>query len=154
VLGKKRKGTGGGGDGGGSGDGGGDLGGGDTGGGSTGPAPPPVITATDVATTLAQFMPFAQTYQFRRGTWSVPQTAPALVHAREMVLPEHLADAVRQAVTSGSGGDMSEVAGLLRELVGVSATAPAAQAERLKRVLDSKARQARLRPPARGGPFG
>jgi len=41
---------------------------------------------------------------YERGSWSVPVTGPATVHRGEMILPQPLAEAVRQVLTGGDGG--------------------------------------------------
>jgi hypothetical protein len=41
---------------------------------------------------------------YEGGSWSVPVTGPATVHAGEMILPQPLAEAVRQVLTGGESG--------------------------------------------------
>jgi hypothetical protein len=41
---------------------------------------------------------------YAAGSWSVPRTGPAVVHRGEMIIPEPLAQAVRQVLTGGGGG--------------------------------------------------
>jgi len=47
--------------------------------------------------------------KYDTGAWSVPQTAHALVHRDEMILPVDFASAVRSALTGGAMGGSSNM---------------------------------------------
>jgi hypothetical protein len=67
-----------------------------------GPAAPAAGAAVAAATEAAAL-------SYDTGAWSVPQTAHALVHRDEMILPVDFASAVRSALTGGAMGGASNL---------------------------------------------